>query len=127
MAERRTIDEYVGALDGWRGRTAAELVALVRETAPEATGSIKWAQPVFEANGPAVWIKAFPRTVSIGFWRGAELDDGPGLLEGDGDVMRHVKVREGASVPRAAIAGYVRQAMALNAAKGSPVRRGNRG
>jgi hypothetical protein len=123
MAGERTIDEYVAALDGWRQGVAAELVALVRTTIPQATGAIKWAQPVFESNGPAVWIKAFPKTVSIGFWRGAELDDPHGLLVGDGDVMRHVKVGETTPIPRDAIAGYVRQAVALNAAKGNPTRR----
>ena len=65
MADERTIEAYVAGLEGWRATAAAALVALVREAAPAATGSIKWAQPVFDSNGPAVWIKAFPRWVSI--------------------------------------------------------------
>jgi hypothetical protein len=123
MAGERTIDDYVAALDGWRQAAASDLVAIVRESIPDAAGTIKWAQPVFESDGPAVWIKAFPKTVSIGFWRGAELDDPDGLLEGDGDVMRHIKIREAMPIPRDAIAGYARQAVALNAAKGNPTRR----
>jgi hypothetical protein len=123
MAERRSIDDYVDGLDGWQREATRRLVDAVRSAAPEAAASVKWAQPVFESNGPAVWIKAHPRWVSIGFWRGAELDDPEGLLEGEGDRMKHVKVREGEEIPRDAIAGYVRQALALNAEQGNPTAR----
>jgi hypothetical protein len=124
MAGERTIEGYIDGLKAWQAEAAAALVAVVREAAPDAKGSIKWAQPVFESNGPAVWIKAFPRWVSIGFWRGAELVDSHGVLEGDGTRMKHVKVRDGDEIPREAIADYVRQAIALNAEKGNPTRRG---
>jgi hypothetical protein len=124
MAGERTVEGYIADLSGWRAEATSALVALVREAAPDATGSIKWAQPVFDSNGPAVWIKAFPRWVSIGFWRGAELEDAHGALEGDGTRMKHVKVRDGAETPREAITDYVRQAVALNAEKGDPTRRG---
>jgi hypothetical protein len=51
------------------------------------------------------------------------MDDPDGLLLGEGDRMRHVTLAEGEAVPRAAVAGYVRQAIALNAAKGNPTSR----
>ncbi len=126
MTAATTIEAYIEGLDDWRGPVVRDLVELVRATAPEATGSIKWAQPVFESNGPAIWVRAYPRTASIGFWRGAEMDDPDGLLLGEGDRMRHVTVAEGQVVPREAVARYVRQAIALNAAKGNPTSRRRR-
>ena len=39
------------------------------------------------------YVNAFTAHVNVGFFRGAELADPAGLLEGTGRYMRHVKVR----------------------------------
>jgi hypothetical protein len=120
MGDRRTVEEYIGGVGGWRGEVMSELDALVRKAAPKATAAVKWAQPVYDQNGPMVWIKPFTRHVGIGFWRGAEMDDPKGLLQGDGDRMRNLPIREGEKIPATAIRGFVKQAIALNEARGDP-------
>jgi len=39
------------------------------------------------------YVNAFTAHVNVGFFRGAELSDPAGLLEGTGKFMRHVKLR----------------------------------
>src|SRR5690606_41229841 len=39
------------------------------------------------------YVNAFKSHVNVGFFRGAELPDPEGLLEGTGKLMRHVKLR----------------------------------
>ena len=39
------------------------------------------------------YVNAFKAHVNVGFFRGAELADPEGLLEGTGKFMRHVKLR----------------------------------
>jgi hypothetical protein len=39
------------------------------------------------------YVNAFTAHVNVGFFRGAELADPEGLLEGTGKFMRHVKLR----------------------------------
>lgn len=41
------------------------------------------------------YVNAFKDHVNVGFFRGAELADPAGLLEGTGKFMRHVKLRPG--------------------------------
>jgi hypothetical protein len=41
------------------------------------------------------YVNAFTAHVNVGFFRGAELADAGGLLEGTGKYMRHVKLRPG--------------------------------
>jgi len=119
----KTIDEYIASLGGdWRAETVAELRRVVDAAAPEARGTIKWAQPVWESNGPFAYVKAFGRSVNIGFWRGVQLDDPAGILEGDGDRMKHITLREGDAVAADELAAFVRQAVALNRELGSPAR-----
>ena len=45
------------------------------------------------ADAAFAYVNAFTSHVNVGFFRGAELADPAGLLEGTGKYMRHVKVR----------------------------------
>ncbi|HET7746324.1 MAG TPA: DUF1801 domain-containing protein, partial [Vicinamibacteria bacterium] len=50
--------------------------------------------------------------VNVGFFRGAELVDPEGLLEGTGRFMRHVKLRPAEEVDERALRGLIRAAYA---------------
>ena len=92
MADQRpTVDDYVARIPAELRDVAVELRKIVRAAAPDATESIKWGQPVYDAGGPFAALKAYPRWVTLTFWRGADLADPNGLLEGDGDRMRHAR------------------------------------
>lgn len=41
------------------------------------------------------YVRAFKAHVNVGFFRGAEIADPQGLLEGSGQCMRHVKLTPG--------------------------------
>ena len=58
-------------------------------------------------------IGNYPRWVSVYFFRGAELDDPDGILEGSGKAMRHVKLREPSDAERPALKRMIRQAFRL--------------
>jgi hypothetical protein len=127
MATDKTVDGYIGALDPARAAIATRLREIVRAAAPEARESVKWGQPVYESNGPFVALKAFPRWVTLTFWRGAaihETDDPDGLLAGDGDRMRHARFTTVDQIGEATVADLVRAAVELNAALGDPTKRG---
>ena len=122
----KTVDEYVAGVGGWQAEAITAIRQIVREAAPKASESIKWAQPVYEENGPFAWIKAYKSYVNFGFWRGSQLTDPKGLLEGDGDRMRHVKIGSVADVNQPALKKFVREAAKLNREKGNPTIKANR-
>ncbi len=124
MATTKSVDDYIASLDDWRGEVVAAIRDVVLSAAPEARESIKWAQPVYEVDGPFAYVKAFPRSVNFGFWRGTDLDDPDGRLDGDGDRMRHVKIASLADVDALRFAAWTREAVALNREKGDPSKRG---
>lgn len=49
------------------------------------------------------YVEAFTAHVNVGFFRGAQLADPHGLLEGSGKLMRHVKLRPGEAIDEAAL------------------------
>jgi hypothetical protein len=122
MTSEKTVDGYIDGLGGERGAIVATLREVIRTTAPEARETIKWAQPVYESGGPFAYIKAFGKSVNLGFWRGAEISDPSGLLVGEGDRMRHVRLTSLAEVQPDLVADWVRQAVELNRTKGDPTK-----
>jgi hypothetical protein len=117
------VDDWAKKLTGWQADAVKIIRALVARHAPGATLVVKWGQPVWEQNGPFAWLKPAAKHVSFGFWRGAELDDPDGHLEGAGDRMRHLKVTSTAGLKALPVADFVKQAVALNGAKGDPTKR----
>jgi hypothetical protein len=58
------------------------------------------------------YVNAFKAHVNVGFFRGAELPDPQGLLEGTGRFMRHVKLRPGEGVDVGALRELIHTAYA---------------
>lgn len=56
------------------------------------------------------YVNAFASHVNVGFFRGAELADPAGLLEGTGKYMRHVKVKPGDEIEATALIGLIETA-----------------
>lgn len=54
-------------------------------------------------DAPFAYVGMYKAHVSLGFFRGAELPDPAGLLEGSGRHMRHVKLRPGFPIDDAAL------------------------
>ena len=120
----KTVDGYIAGLERWQGEIVAKLRTIVKNAAPQAKESIKWAQPVYESNGPFCYIKAFKNAVNFGFWRGVDLQDPGGMLQGTGDRMRHVKLTRLEEIDEKIFADFVHQAVELNQAKGDPTKGG---
>ena len=118
------VDEWAATkVSGWQAEALVEIRALVARHAPRAKVSIKWGQPVWEENGPFAWARPAAKHLSFGFWRGADLQDPDGHLQGDGDRMRHVKLASLEDLSTLPLESYVKQAVALNATNGSPTKR----
>jgi hypothetical protein len=120
--QERTVDAYAARLPAAQREIVESLRRLVLAAAPEAKESFKWAQPVYELNGPFAYIKAHAGHVNFGFWRGVELDGGRGILESGGDKMAHVKLRGIGGIKRAELTRLVKRAVELNREKGDPSR-----
>jgi hypothetical protein len=56
------------------------------------------------------YVNAFTAHVNVGFFRGAEIGDPAGLLEGTGKFMRHVKLRPEYNIDAAALTRLIETA-----------------
>ncbi|HLZ26547.1 MAG TPA: DUF1801 domain-containing protein [Chloroflexota bacterium] len=120
-----TVDDYLVSLHPSQAPVVRALCEVIRRAAPDARESIKWAQPVWEVNGPACSVKAFKNYTNVNFWRGAELAkraDRDRSLLGEGGRMRHIRVESIDDVREEALQHLVRAAVELNQRFGNPTR-----
>lgn len=107
----------------WQQAAFDQIKAIIEETYPAIRASIKWAQPVWEtAEGPVMYARSSAKHFTLGFWRGAEMQDPTAVLEGEGDRMKHLKFKSLDDVNVELIRGFVTQAVALNARLGDPTK-----
>lgn len=116
----KSVAWYIGTLEDWQQVVVREIDKIILSAAPKSTSSIKWAQPVYESNGPFAFMKAAKKHVTFGFWRGTDLDDEKSLFEGAGKKMRHIKVRSLDDVHKTVFKKMVKQAVKLNKQFGDP-------
>lgn len=99
------------AVDAWMEEQPVELSAIARQwfevmrsCGNDVRELIHDDQPTACVGDAAFgYVDAFTAHVNVGFFRGAEIADPSGLLEGTGKFMRHVKLRPGPEVDAAAL------------------------
>ena len=103
------------AIDAWMEEHAGDLGALayywfevMRKCGDDVRELLHDGHPtVCVADAAFAYVNAFSAHVNVGFFRGAELADPVGLLEGTGKYMRHVKLRPDSDLDAKALKALV--------------------
>lgn len=83
----------------------------VKRVAPQLEESVKWGNGCWlKGKEPISYVYSAAGYVQFGFIRGASLVDPRRLLEGDGQYVRHIKVRTLDDIDEAAFGALLRQA-----------------
>jgi hypothetical protein len=83
----------------------------VKQTLPKLEESVKWSNGCWlQGKAVVAYVYAAPDYTQFGFIRGSSLKDPRGLLEGEGQYVRHIKVRKLADIDERAFAALLRQA-----------------
>src|SRR5262249_46616140 len=122
------IDERIKQLGDWRGKTLAEVRAIIYEADPEIVEEVKWAKatspgiPVWSHDGIVCTGETYKNVVKMTFAKGAALQDPSGLFNSslEGNVRRAIDIHEGDKVDEAALKDLIRAAVALNHPNESP-------
>ncbi len=117
------VDAILVAAADWRGETLARLRQVVLGADPAIVEEVKWRKPS-RPEGVAVWVlhgnlcigEMLKSAVRLTFPKGAVLDDPEGLFNArlDSKGVRAVDVREGETLPEAALTAVVREAVRAN-------------
>lgn len=106
------------AIEGWMlehrselGAIAQRWFAVLRDCGDDVREILHDGHPTACVGDAAFgYVNAFTAHVNVGFFRGAEIADPEGLLEGTGKFMRHVKLRPERDVDEAALTTLIETA-----------------
>jgi hypothetical protein len=114
------IDERIEELGDWRGKTLADVRALIKQADPEVVEEWKWrGVPVWSHDGLICTGETYKNVVKMTFAKGAAIEDPSGLFNSslEGNTRRAIDIREGEKIDKAALKGLVRAAVKLNASR----------
>src|SRR3954471_12767147 len=115
---KQLIDARVKELDDWRGKTLAQLRALIKRADPDVVEEWKWNVPVWSHAGIICTGEAYKSAVKLTFAKGAALEDPSRLFNSslEGNTRRAIDIRDGDAVDEEAFKALIRAAVALNGA-----------
>ena len=111
MKAYATFDLYLAGQPPKNQTIIRALRKFVGRTFPKLEESVKWSNGCWlQGRVPVAYVYAAPEFTQFGFIRGSSLKDPRGLLEGEGQYVRYVKVRKLADIDEGAFAALLRQA-----------------
>ena len=105
-AVRRTpnIEAWIREQDDELGAIAQRWFEVMRACGDDVRELLHDGHPTACVDDAAIgYVNVFKDHVNVGFFRGAEIADPDGMLEGNGKFMRHVKLRPEHDVDSAAL------------------------
>lgn len=114
MKKYASFDEYLAAQSPKNRSIIRALRKFVKGIAPVLQESVKWGNGCWlKGTVPVAYVYSAPDYVQFGFFRGAQLKDPLGLLEGQGQYVRHIKLRKPSEIDEAAFGALLRQAVRI--------------
>ncbi|AXC10721.1 hypothetical protein ACPOL_1373 [Acidisarcina polymorpha] len=116
------IDAKIKQLADWRGKTFAQVRAIIHAADPEIVEEWKWVKPtnpgtpVFSHAGIVCTGETYKSVVKLTFAKGAALKDPAGLFNSslDGNVRRAIDIHEDDKIDEGALKDLIRAAVELN-------------
>jgi hypothetical protein len=114
------IDARIQELDDWRGKTLANLRALIKAADPGVVEEWKWNVPVWSHDGIICTGESYKAAVKLTFAKGAAVKDPKKLFNSslEGNTRRAIDFKIGEKIDEAAFKALIKAAVAVNKGKG---------
>jgi len=110
------IDTYIAKAAPFAQPILRHIRKLVHQSCPDVQETVKWGMPHFEHQGVLCHMASFKAHCAFGFWRASEFDGVPRAARTSA-MGQFGRITSKADLPSdKALAGLVKQAVALNAA-----------
>jgi hypothetical protein len=111
MKAYANFDEYLEAQSPKNQTIIRALRRFVKRIEPKLSEAVKWGNGCWiGSKGPVAYVHSDTQYVQFGFFNGFSLKDPKGLLQGNGQYVRHIKVRTTSAIDTPAFAALLRQA-----------------
>jgi hypothetical protein len=111
MKAYASFDQYLADQTPKNQGIIRSLRKFMKRVAPQLQESVKWGNGCWvKGKAPVAYVYSAPDHVQYGFFRGSALKDPKGLLKGEGQFVRHIKVFKRSDMDEKAFGSLTRQA-----------------
>ena len=108
MNFNQKVTDYIGKAPEEQIVLLESLRQLVHESVSGTTEEIKWGFPVFGKTKDFAYLRFAKKHITLGFYNIDQIDDPGNLLEGSGNTLRHVKIRNEQDIDKALLTNWLK-------------------
>lgn len=86
-----------------------ELRKLIHDTVANVSEEIKWNMPVFNNGKNFAYLRFSKKHITLGFYHIDKIQDPDNLLEGEGNTLKHIKIRSADEIRKDVISIWLKQ------------------
>lgn len=90
----KNVSAYISNAAEVQTELLEHLRQLIHDAVPGTTEAIKWGFPVFTKTKNYAYFRYSKKHITLGFYNPEKIDDPDNLLEGEGNTLKHIKIRQ---------------------------------
>lgn len=109
MNYNKNITEYINSANEEQIDTLENLRKLIHETIDNVSEEIKWKMPVFSNGKDFAYLRFSKKHITLGFYNINKIKDPDNLLEGEGNTLKHIKIKNTGEIKPKIISEWLKQ------------------
>lgn len=93
MSYDSEVTEYIENAPASQKSILEALREMIHKDIAEVSEQVKWGFPVFRKTKDFAYIRAAKNHTTLGFYNFEKINDVENVLEGEGNTLRHIKIR----------------------------------
>lgn len=82
---------------------------LIHETVDNVSEEIKWGFPVFASTKDFAYLRFAKKHITLGFYNIDKIQDPANLLEGEGNTLKHIKIKNSDEIDSKIICKWLKE------------------
>jgi hypothetical protein len=103
------VTEYINKASDEQIETLEELRKLIHKTVGNVSEEIKWNMPVFNNGKDFAYLRFSKKHITLGFYNIEKIQDPDNLLEGEGNTLKHIKIKSKDEIKQKNIYEWLKQ------------------
>ena len=109
MNYNKKVTEYIDNATEEQIVILETLRKLIHETVKDVSEEIKWNMPVFAKIKDFAYLRFAKKHITLGFYNIDKIKDPDNLLEGEGNTLKHIKIKKSDDIKAKIISQWLKQ------------------
>ncbi len=109
MNYNKKVTEYIAKAKEEQIIILETLRKLIHETIIDVSEEVKWNMPVFNNGKDFAYLRFAKNHITLGFYNIDKIQDPDNLLEGEGNTLKHIKIKKMDEIRKNVISLWLKQ------------------